>query len=981
MEGYSLIRKVLLIATGTYRWLLMACVAFTGLLPLASQQLAFPGADGFGRFTTGGRGGVVIEVTNLNDKGPGSFREAVNTSGPRTIVFRVSGTIWLESDLRIKNDDLTIAGQTAPGDGITLANYNFYIDADNVIVRYIRSRLGDVSAQQADAFSCHNTENVIIDHCSFSWGVDEVASSYSNKNFTMQYCIISESLYFSVHDKQEHGYGGIWGGSRASFHHNLIAHNSSRNPRFNGARYNRSPWEEIVDYRYNVIYNWGFNSAYGGEPSELDGIKAKINVVKNYYKAGPATRTGEVSYRIVSPDQMGSYGFSDWYVDSNVTTANPAIFEDNWEYGVQGVSAADKLAMRSDTPFEYMSEVHQTAEEAYADVLANAGCILPRPDTVDLRIKHEVMNGIATFGGAAWGAGKGIIDSQEDVGSWPDLFQGRAPIDSDHDGMPDDWEDANGLNKNDPEDRNGDLNGNGYTNLEDYLNSITTYPVFVNPPTLFNAELSDVTVALLQWKDNCTNESGFYLERNDGDGFFRIDTLDPDITSFTDTTLDFSTTYSYRVMAFTETDSSIYATSEAVTTPAETDPPQQAYDPCPENNATLVGINPILSWSAGLGAESHKFFFGTENPPPLINTQTDKFYHPGTLEMGTTYYWQVVETNKNGETEGPVWKFTTTIDLSNRLVGHWALESVFTSVDSSFFANHGTPVGFQPFSSTIPGAVGKAVNFNGSSEYITVPHHDIFDFGTGSFTVSLWLKQTESTISGPKDFTYLIKGSHLNNTAAGTSGKRYELYFDGGSKHVRFELDDHTNTSYVMGDGLLFLTGEWVHLTAIRDTINQQLRLYLNGELLNAATDNTGDISQGEDLVFAFGSDYPTYLPGALDDIRLYNYILNQSEIEQLTGMGPVGTISSTLENPIIRVYPNPANEELNIRLYREEAKDINIELIQLPGKIIQTKPEMNDHNENVNITISTSHLNPGYYILRIKTGAGTFNRKVLIIN
>lgn len=427
------------------------------------QQLAFPGAEGFGRFTTGGRGGAVITVVNLNDDGPGSLRSAINAKGPRTIVFRVSGTIALKSDLEIKNDHLTIAGQTAPGDGICIRNYPLIISANNVIIRYLRIRLGDETRQQADAISCIGQKNIIIDHCSLSWGIDEVASFYDNKNATVQWCIISESLHHSIHKKGPHGYGGIWGGKGASFHHNLIAHHSSRNPRFNGSRTHGQPQQEIVDFRNNVVYNWGAKSSYGGE-------RGNQNVVANYYKAGPATRHKD---RIVEPwDDKGK-----WYVADNFIFGFPEITADNWAGGVQGKfcprsgSALAEKKVRVGAPHPFAPVATQTAEEAYELVLANAGAILPRRDSVDVRIVEEVRTGTATFGGK-WGARSGIIDSQKDVGGWPVLRSSQPPNDEDHDGMADDWERAHGLDPANPEDRNSDLNGDGYTNLEKYLNSL-----------------------------------------------------------------------------------------------------------------------------------------------------------------------------------------------------------------------------------------------------------------------------------------------------------------------------------------------------------------------------------------------------------------------------------------------------------------------------------------------------------------------------
>ncbi len=422
---------------------------------IQAQQLAFPGAEGFGRFTSGGRGGSVWEVTNLNDSGPGSLRAAIEAGGPRTVVFRVSGTIELKSELRIKNGDLTIAGQTAPGDGICIRDYPLNIHANNIILRYIRARLGDVHKLAEDAASGYFQKDIIIDHCSFSWGTDEVLTIRDNENSTVQWCIISESLHHSYHRKGEHGYGGIWGGMGASFHHNLLAHHASRNPRFNGSRYNHQPEKEVVDYRNNVIYNWGFNSAYGGEAGQQ-------NLIANYYKYGPATKPKD---RIAEPwDSKGK-----WYVSDNFVYGFPEISADNWAGGVQGEY---RDSVRVDVPHLSAPVTTQTAEEAYKLVLANAGAILPKRDSVDLRIIQEVKSGTATYGGV-WGRGSGIIDSQTEIGGWPTLRSAPAPPDSDHDGMPDAWEVESGLNPADPADRNGDRNGDGYTNLEEYLNSLT----------------------------------------------------------------------------------------------------------------------------------------------------------------------------------------------------------------------------------------------------------------------------------------------------------------------------------------------------------------------------------------------------------------------------------------------------------------------------------------------------------------------------
>ncbi len=431
---------------------LWACVIVATLLQAGlAQPLAFPGAEGFGRYTSGGRGGKVLAVTNLHDSGAGSLRAAVTARGARTIVFHVSGTIALRSALRIKNGDLTIAGQTAPGDGICLRDYPLSITADNVIIRFLRIRLGDVNRLQEDAVSCLGQRNIIIDHCSMSWGIDEVASFYDNENATVQWCLIGESLNDSYHRKGKHGYAGIWGGKGVTFHHNLLAHNSNRNPRFNGSRTHGAPEKELVDFRNNVIYNWGENSAYGGEAGNH-------NLVANYYKFGPAT--GHTKNRIVEPyDAKGR-----WYVADNEVYGFPEVTTDNWA-GVQGKFGA---LGRVEAPFPVAPVVTHSAEAALALVLASAGALLPKRDTVDARIVAEVRTGTARFGNG----GLGLIDSQNQVGGWPVLHSAPAPEDEDRDGMADEWERRHGLDPANPEDRNRDFNGDGHTNLEKYLNNL-----------------------------------------------------------------------------------------------------------------------------------------------------------------------------------------------------------------------------------------------------------------------------------------------------------------------------------------------------------------------------------------------------------------------------------------------------------------------------------------------------------------------------
>ncbi len=471
-----------------YKNLLLGIIFMT-CIDTQAQQLAFPTAEGYGKYTKGGRGGAVYEVTNLNDNGKGSLRAAIEAEGPRTVIFKVSGTIALESNLDIDNPYLTIAGQTAPGDGITLKGYPLMIRADEVIIRYIRVRLGDETGITEDAISSRYTNNIILDHISASWSVDETLSIYHCKNVTVQWCLIAESLYQSNHTKgSDHGYGGIWGSNYSTYHHNLLAHHSSRNPRFASGCGN-------TDYRNNVVYNWGFKSTYGGEVNQVNNPKfnfTNINMVANYYKPGPATEPGETSYQLANPwSRNGDADYGKWYISGNVMEGSEEVTQDNWKgvvpslteiKGVQEAKARNMDAidgLRLDQPWPAMSINQQSAVDAYNSVLGSAGASLTR-DAIDLRIIEEVKNGTATHEGPNYekdhevadsSQKSGIIDTQQDVGGWPALQSEAAPLDSDHDGMPDEWELANNLNPHLDDDRNI-VAEDGYTMLEKYLNSI-----------------------------------------------------------------------------------------------------------------------------------------------------------------------------------------------------------------------------------------------------------------------------------------------------------------------------------------------------------------------------------------------------------------------------------------------------------------------------------------------------------------------------
>lgn len=450
----------------------------SGNLADEATPIAFPGAEGFGKYTTGGRGGEVRIVTNLNDDGDGSLRKAVSAGKPRIVVFTVSGTIHLQSKLNIKGN-VTIAGQTAPGEGICVADYPVSITGDNVIIRYLRFRMGDRyqnkgmvdGAGSDDALSASGRKNIIIDHCSISWSTDEVMSVYNGDSTTLQWNIISEPLNYSYHfekgdtDYEKHGYGGIWGGSHFSAHHNLFAHCNSRTPRFNGVRLGAK--NELADFQNNLIYNWGSNNVYGGEGGNY-------NIVNNYYKHGPSTNK-TVKYRIVNPNKEEKLGvpFGKYFVDGNYVDDAKDVTKNNWLGIVMGNKGTDhdKLKAVVNKPHNVVRVPLQKAEDAYLAILKSAGACSPFRDSLDARIINDVKNRTGRIIDVQGGY-PAKTDYEKTVNAWPVLKQGSVPVDTDKDGMPDAWETKNGLNPKDKSDASQHRIDKIYTNIEVYINSI-----------------------------------------------------------------------------------------------------------------------------------------------------------------------------------------------------------------------------------------------------------------------------------------------------------------------------------------------------------------------------------------------------------------------------------------------------------------------------------------------------------------------------
>ena len=441
-----------------------------------AQQIAFPGAEGFGKYATGGRGGKVAAVTNLNDNGEGSFRNALEKfpGEPLTVIFKVSGIIELQTKIQIKRSNLTIAGQTAPGDGICLKNQSLILNGasakgnhGNIIIRFIRSRPGGTLKTGLYGYDMENCHDVIVDHCSFSWANEECAAMYDTKNTTVQWCIVSEGLYEAGHQKGHRSYGGVWGGQYASYHHNLIAHQNSRAVRFDGARAHDTM--AIIDYRNNVIYNWGnANACYGGEVNITGGV-SQVNLVNNYYKPGPATAGAELKFVHANYNAKEAKGTGEWYLHGNIMEGNKALTKKNFK-GLDLMEEGYPKKAEAKEPFKIDAAIpEQSAIAAYEAVLKYAGAVLPKRDGVDERIINETRTATATGKGLFGKAG--IIDSPIAVGGWSEYKNGVAPADTDEDGMPDEWEKKNGLNAADATDRNK-IGADGFTMVEKYLNEL-----------------------------------------------------------------------------------------------------------------------------------------------------------------------------------------------------------------------------------------------------------------------------------------------------------------------------------------------------------------------------------------------------------------------------------------------------------------------------------------------------------------------------
>ncbi len=940
----------------------------SGSTLIHAQLPAFPGAEGYGKYTSGGRGGSVYEVTNLNDSGQGSFRDAVSQSN-RTIVFRVSGDIELQSTLHIRSSNLTIAGQTVPGDGICVRDYPTIIrTADNIIVRYMRFRLGDRYGLGSDALDIDSeSQNVILDHCTMSWGGDECFTAYGNNNITVQWCIIGEGLNF-----RGHSMGGLWGGY-TSYHHNLIHTNSTRHP-----KYAYTYDEDITDSRNNVIYNWGGQSAYTSPTG-------RVNLVNNYYKAGPATGSS-VRDRIVQAEPTKRM-----YITGNYVAGFPEVTADNWNGGVDPLNGG--LPIKYDTPFTVPNTIpEQSAEDAYQEVILHAGASFPTRDDADNRAIKNLVDSTGH-----------ILNRQSDAGGFPRLYSQPAPDDSDHDGMPDDWEDANGLDKNDPADRN-DLNGNGYTNLEVYLNGLPQVPDDYPKPGFPSAEaVSEYRINVL-WYDHNIDESGFILERStDSSSFTFLDTLAAGRGTYIDSLAQPSTDYYYRVSSFNETEESVWAYSMGTQTFAEGAKPGQAVMIEPENNKEEISITgTTMRWEAGDYTLSFNVYLGgSESSLELRDSATTSTsYRTYSFDFGTDYYWRIDANNANGTTTGQVWKFSTITDAVPELVLYWPFREEDGNIvyDSTENQNNGTlknvPTlirGDGPFDRSI------SLRNSGPTGHIELTDNPSISFDENPFSIAFWMRLEEVSDSSVYIFH---KGAFSSVGGTVRNGKWYGLEMRDGN--FRFSVDDNSTKTTVGSSTSSFVTGEWVHVVIIRDPFKERLYLYKNKFVSAVQGDGTGDISQSMPLLIG-NSDhmYPEHYGGSTDENAPYRgelaefvicrHPLSTEEIDLLYRFNRIPTLPPPVSDRAsarvteLRTWPNPFKDRVMIQFNNGTRNHVKLEVYDINGTLVYSKRKSVIPNAGNRIywegtSAGGAGVNEGTYLLMMRDDRGkVLGRSVVI--
>ncbi|KQT17511.1 pectate lyase [Chryseobacterium sp. Leaf404] len=988
---------------------LLFCGLTLSAAGLDAQTLAFPEATGFGRFTTGARGAAnpqIYLVTNLNDSGPGSFRDAVSQPG-RFVIFKVGGIVNLQSVVAVAANT-TIAGQTAPGEGILFLGPRVsFSGSNNTIARYMRIRYGG-TAQNQDASGISNGANIILDHMTFTWGTDEVFSvnwdnnGNSPDNITIQNSIIGQGMH-----RHNHSAGGLMqpsAGGKISLIGNLYICNKTRNNKVKG----------INEFVNNVVYNWGnYGNTYGhtqsGEAYIMGGDSAGasyVNIINNYFIGGPNTSSSVTTPFSVGNANFNLYGSGNYFDNNKNGVLDGTLVPQD----LTGYPVGDATAIQS-TSYDYpMKNPALSAVDAYNNIIAGVGASYPKRDQVDgLMVSDLQSKGTA----AAYVYVQSDLTAQYGFtnGGAGHIYGAPAPLDTDNDGMPDAWETANGLNPNVGDALNVSTTNAPYLNIEVYINGLpnTAAPDFVNPPTAvnFTNALTSGTPAAssltVNWSDNSNNETNFILERSpNGTAWTVIATLPANSTSYDETGLTPNTQYYYRVKAVNATDSSVYTSNASVTTPPVPSAPTKATTPTPANNNLSVDFtngNLLLKWTGSTNTTNFTVYFGTD-PQNLSNVATVPYsatpsYQLSNLNTATNYYWRIDSSNNLGSVTGDVWNFRA---LTPSLVGNWPFSETPGDgeqiADVTTYANNGTlNVAYDNASVRVPGKENFALDLatapgTSATPYIaSIPHQDEIMFNTNSFTISYWMKAPASMIpsSSATSLYVLCKGSITKNTATGATGKRFNIEMKGGQ--LRFAIDDDVTKKEITSPIANYFNGTWVNVVIQRDITAHKIRIYRNGVFMTE-TDETavGGIGEASDFIignigeleFQATTNASAPYKGAFDELKMYNYALTPTEITALYSQGVLANAEFSISKNVGSVYPNPVKDQINIKLPEYKKSSLTATVIDMSGKVILKEKLNANGNGTFNLNFGGKKAS-GNYILNVSGDNLNSNFKIIV--
>lgn len=912
------------------RILLTFCMAFACLAgAVADELIAFPGAEGYGRFARGARAGenpTVYHVTNLNDSGKGSLRDAVSQPN-RIVVFDVAGVIRIKSPL-VFSKNLTIAGQTAPGSGIVIyGERTSFSGASDIIVRYLRIRMGMSGRGQNDAAGIANGSNMIFDHCSISWGKDETFSINSDGknggvgNITIQKTIMSQGLL-------PHSAGGLCQPTNTvggvTLYRNLYADNNTRNHKVKG----------LNQYINNVVYNWGSGGGYNlGGDSEG---RIWADVQSNYFIQGPNSGGNGVGSgnQLTTVYQRGNK--TDMSRDG---VLNGRDMDENDFARATRVDSFEDLLQSEEYPSEHphapIASMSMSAEEAYQWVVDSVGACLPDRDEVD----EYVIDELRSLGN------KGVIISSESVlglvNGVGNIYNAPKPLDTDNDGMPDEWEKANGLDPNDATDA-VKVAANGYLNIENYINSIPASPVpFLKYPVEILAKslgTDSITVAF-ECHEKATGAKIRVEVMPEGGEYTTVETIGTDVTSYTVKGLSEKTNYTLRFTTFTDDMASLPAEFSFRTKGAPGEP-DLSTDPIPANGETISEYTTVtLKFSNEVTGRPYYYVYVGTSPDRLDSVATVRSRsYTMDVEPNTTYYWRIDVENTYGRTQGEVWNFTTGQEPVRTKVAYFAFDetsgstAVNVPTSEEIMANDATPYG-----SYVPvwgeGKINGAILFDAANttDGMIVPSYEEIVFESAPFSYELWFKSTAGNSSQSR---YLLhKGSHKSDGDRNT-GKWFGLEYKKGTLY--FGVDDDVTKSLAEVSATSYFDGNWHHVVAVRDVENAKLLLYIDGELKASANDATGAIDGSEALVIGnVNVNFDSPFIGSIDEFTLYNDALTELEIKSKYehGVTAIEEIAAQEREDVV-VYPNPFKDRFTVTL-PQSTGTVKVEIYSLSGALV----------------------------------------------